>query len=342
MQKLSDKITGSTLTAAEWDELAKELENIIENLGQVLSGGDLNQLGKAIAGYVANGEFYTDSGSATAYVLTVIGLKQTAPAYTDGFRAVFRADNTNTGASTVNVASLGVKNIYYGGVVLVAGAIVSGTIITIVFDSGNDRFDLVPTLSDYIATDLGWVLGAAAGGSKGAGTINIENGVYDNNIKMYGPTNVSGYLETQNVTIEEKCGGGTPGFDIDAVIGATFESVGPTGSGATNIWTEMNVIPITASYVILKIGTTVSGGINLDEYNVTVDGRKTGSSVSIGVRTQLSTVTFKNSTGVSEQLNDLSTVYLPIDGSRRFDLAYSITGTGAASIVWAVLVGWGE
>jgi hypothetical protein len=44
------------------------------------------------------------------------------------------------------------------------------------------------------------------------------------------------------------------GFDIDANITEnTFETVGPTGSGATNIWAELDVIPSTARAIILNI-----------------------------------------------------------------------------------------
>ena len=142
MQDLNDKITGSVLTAAEFVEIPSEIQNVIEALGQTLTSGDLNQLGKSIAGYIANGTFYTDSGIADAYVLNKIGLKQTATAYTDGFLASFIAGNDNTGASTVNVASLGVKNIVLpGGGVLAAGDI-SGR-VEISFDSANDRFELL-------------------------------------------------------------------------------------------------------------------------------------------------------------------------------------------------------
>lgn len=111
MDDLNDKITGGTLTAAEWNQVPSEIQNVIEGLGITLSSGDVNQLGKAIAGYVANGAFYTDSGAANAYVLSVVGSKQAPTAYTDGMKIRFHAGNNNTGASTVNVASLGVKNI---------------------------------------------------------------------------------------------------------------------------------------------------------------------------------------------------------------------------------------
>ena len=63
MQDLNDKLTGQSLTAAEWNQMPSELQNIITAFGQGLSSIDLNQLGKSIAGYAANGNFFTDSGS---------------------------------------------------------------------------------------------------------------------------------------------------------------------------------------------------------------------------------------------------------------------------------------
>lgn len=144
MQDLNDKITGNTLTAAEWNEVPSELQNVIENLGQVLSGADLNQLGKAIAGYVANGAFYTDGGAADAYVLSPIGLKQVPPAYADGMRVSFKPDNTNTGASTVNVGGLGVKSIKTSaGADPAAGVIVADETLLLQYDSVSGWFEIL-------------------------------------------------------------------------------------------------------------------------------------------------------------------------------------------------------
>ncbi len=111
MQDLNDKITGSTLTAEEWNQVPSELQNAIESTGQTLSGSDLSQLAKAVASYAANGDYYTDSGVANAHVLASIGGKSAPVSYTDGFVAAFIAGNSNTGATTVNVVSLGVKDI---------------------------------------------------------------------------------------------------------------------------------------------------------------------------------------------------------------------------------------
>lgn len=111
MQDLNDKITGNTLTAAEWNEVPSELQNIIEAFGQVLSTGDLNQLGKSVAAYAAAGDFYTGGGAADVYTATKLAGLQAPPDYFTGMLVRFRAPAANTGAATVNVNALGVKNI---------------------------------------------------------------------------------------------------------------------------------------------------------------------------------------------------------------------------------------
>lgn len=144
MQDLNDKVTGGTLTAAEWNQVPSELQNVIEALGITLSSGDLQQLGKAIAGYAAGGEFYTESGVADAYVLNVVGSKQAPPAYFDGMKARFVPGSTNTGASTVNVASLGVVDVVdEQGNPLHAGALNPFREVTIVYDAGLGDFLLL-------------------------------------------------------------------------------------------------------------------------------------------------------------------------------------------------------
>ena len=44
-------------------------------------------------------------------------------------------------------------------------------------------------------------------------------------------------------------------FDVNAVIGAGWESVGPTGSGATNIWTALDSLPANTKWIELLIHT---------------------------------------------------------------------------------------
>ena len=154
MEDLNDKINGGTLDADEWNQPSSEIQNIIESQGIVLSNADLNQLGKALAGYIANGHFYTDSGIANAYVLTTIGTKQNAPSLTDGFTVSFIPGNDSTGASTANVGGFGVKDIKRpDGTAVQAGDIADRA--TLVYDDGAGYFVLFGFVPDATTTNKG-------------------------------------------------------------------------------------------------------------------------------------------------------------------------------------------
>jgi hypothetical protein len=146
MKEISNKVLGGgggtgVLTAVDWNEVPKELENIIEAHGLTLSSGDLNQLGKAIASYVGGGDFYTDSGAADAYVLGIVGSNQAPEQLADGLRIRFVPGSTNTGASTVNQAGLGVKDIRTSdGSVLPSDYLVAGEEVLATYNSGAGHY----------------------------------------------------------------------------------------------------------------------------------------------------------------------------------------------------------
>jgi microcystin-dependent protein len=116
-----------------------ETNNIITNSGQTPVTSNLNQLGIATSIYAAGADFYTDTGAADAYALSGVGSKQTPNAYFTGMRIRFIVGNTNTGASTVNVASLGVKDIKGrdGSSDPTAGDFLAGQIIELTYDGTN-------------------------------------------------------------------------------------------------------------------------------------------------------------------------------------------------------------
>ena len=141
MQDLNDKITGGTLPAAEWNEVPSELQNVIEKTGQTLSALDLDQLGKAIAVYASGADFYVDSGAVNAYVLSGVGSKQTPPAYFNGMKIRFIPTSTNTGASTVNVATLGAKALKRAdGTDLLTTDLQAGIPVQFQYDTGSGSF----------------------------------------------------------------------------------------------------------------------------------------------------------------------------------------------------------
>jgi len=118
--------------------------NLISSSGQTPDNAIADQQAKAVAQYAATGDFYTDSGVADAYALNPIGSgpQNTPISYIDGMRIRFVPGNDNTGASTINVNSLGVKDIKSidGTTDPIPAIIKSGVGIEMFYDSGNDAF----------------------------------------------------------------------------------------------------------------------------------------------------------------------------------------------------------
>lgn len=81
------------------------------------------------------------AGSSNAYTLTPT---QTFAAYGEGMLFLVEANHTNTGAATLNVNSLGAKDIKDGqGNAVVSGEIVSGARYFLAYDNGAGHFRLV-------------------------------------------------------------------------------------------------------------------------------------------------------------------------------------------------------
>lgn len=143
MQSLTGKITGSSLTAAEWNQLPQEVQNLIVDLGMSLSSGDLDQLGKAVAMMSAASQFYTAAGTDTI-ALTSIGSRQGPDDYIDGLLIRFRPANSNTGAVTVNVNSKGAKDLKReSGSALIAGNLNTLKDVVARYDSSSGDFFLL-------------------------------------------------------------------------------------------------------------------------------------------------------------------------------------------------------
>lgn len=136
MENLSGKVdTVDNLPAGEWNQPATEQNNIIIQTAQTPVSTDLNQLGKGMAEYVANGNFYIDSGVVNSFILSTVGLKQSPPRYVDGMEISFIAANTNTGTTTANVSGLGALSIVNANT---GGEIQAGARIDLVYRSATN------------------------------------------------------------------------------------------------------------------------------------------------------------------------------------------------------------
>ncbi len=164
MRNIPTKVDGvDTLPAEEFNEFASETENAILASGQILSAGTTDLLGKAMTMHAASSDFYTDSGTADSYVLTPVAAFNAPFQLTEGLRIGWLPGNTNTGASTVNVAGLGVKNIVKSAAAsaLDAGDLVLNEYAEARYDAGSDTFLLVQS-------------GGVAFGGAGAAAFDID------------------------------------------------------------------------------------------------------------------------------------------------------------------------
>ena len=148
MAKFDDKVNGNTVDASEYNNVVRAFKNSIEDSGQTIDASN-TQMSLALANYSAVSTYYTDSGAADAYVLNPIGSLKSPDSYYDGMLVRFRAGNANTGASTVNVNSLGVVNIKQkdGTTDIVAGQIPADSDVTLRYDNANSAFLLEGVVS---------------------------------------------------------------------------------------------------------------------------------------------------------------------------------------------------
>ncbi len=134
---------------------------------------------------------------------------------------------------------------------------------------------------------------------------------------------VSGYVSGMRTYLHAD-GANATTFDVDAnVTEDTFESVGPTGSGADNEWAAMD--DITATARIARIGVV----LNYDPVNIdTVAGvqlwaRGTGGTAVIGDSTLIVELDLSPDDDVTGENTAFFMVDVPLDASRRFDLAWN-------------------
>ncbi len=158
MRDIATKADGSSnLGAPEFNSSQVELENAVTAAGLTLDPGagpdsNVDQLAQSIQRHALAGNAYEDGGSANTYVLTAIqsGFEQPS-AYFDGMIVVFKAGNTNTGASQINVEGIGLVNFKKaGGGDHGAGEIGAGNLITAQYFAATNRFEEVANTTPEI------------------------------------------------------------------------------------------------------------------------------------------------------------------------------------------------
>lgn len=263
----------SNQPADEMNGVFNELQNIITGSGQTLSAGDNNQIGKAVAIYAAGGDYYIDSGSANTYVLTPISSKQAPPAYFDGMRARFIPANTNNGASTASVASLGSKNIKtdLSGVNVIAGVIQKNRINEIIYNATGGYFVLAnpksafrayQTVSQNIASTVGALITLGSESFDSAGVFNTSTSRFLPLIPGF--YHVTGHLRVSG-TIDP-----TAEFFVGLRTNGTFASAnamtisGPAADQVAGITSNLVFLNGSTDYVDMAIGHNNPTAIDTD------------------------------------------------------------------------------
>jgi hypothetical protein len=144
------------LTAAEDDARGNELANLCTQAGITLDAynlaagadTDLTMVGQAVARYASGGLHYSDSGTATAYVLASPLSFVMPKALFSGMVARFMPANTNTGAATANVNGTGAISILrWDGTALQPGDISVNSQVTMRYSQSSAAWKLDPWIT---------------------------------------------------------------------------------------------------------------------------------------------------------------------------------------------------
>lgn len=199
----------------------------------------------------------TSGGSANAQTIT---LSPAITAYAAGQTFRFIAGNTNTGATTLNVNGVGAKNIYKNGAVaLIGGELVSGGIISVVYDGTQFQLANVTTTVFSDGFSLLQNMGLAASVGSSALTIAIK-GKDGNDPSVSNPVSIpfrsatatSGDYDTLTLTAATSVtlsSGSTLGssnstpFRIWVVI---FNDAGTARMGVINCRSGLTIFPLSA------------------------------------------------------------------------------------------------
>jgi len=149
MKNISNKTDlTSTLAANGFNSLMQENENAVLASGQTLDPSaetaadpDVEQLARSMTMAAQSADFYEDGGTANAYVLSRVGDWVQPEAYFDGMQVRFIPDNANTGASTINISTIGTRNLKdAAGTALASGALQTGIVYSAYYNLASDEF----------------------------------------------------------------------------------------------------------------------------------------------------------------------------------------------------------
>jgi len=158
----------------------------------------------------------TDGVNTSAGTNTItLAASRTMTAYAQGDLYTFKAGGTNTGATTLNVDSLGAKDVQFNGAACTGGEIVSGLMYTVVYD--GTQFQLL-NASSYPAIDITTLEVTNIKAKDGTASMTIANSTGN----VSAGTITTAILNTANAQIS---GGNIDGADLGAISQITTASI---------------------------------------------------------------------------------------------------------------------
>lgn len=225
--------------------------------------------------------YAADTGSANAYSVAVDAL---VVSYAAGLTLLVKAANANTGASTINVNSLGIRQIVRAnGTALQSGDIVAGQIFQISYDLANTRFQLSATGAAASATAAASSASAAASSASAAATSASDAGLSELNSARSANDSIALYDNFDRRYLGDKSS--APSLDNQGnalIVGAIyFDSVLAimrvwTGSSWVNAANDNDAVAkFTNKRIQARIGTVTSSATptintnNVDVFQIT-------------------------------------------------------------------------
>lgn len=129
-------------------------------------------------------------------------------------------------------------------------------------------------------------------------------------------------------------------FDVDAgITETTWESIGPTGGGAVNIWTAMDSIASDADWIRVQINASANDGAGGTDLSLLVYARKTGSTEAVGFdNRKLAAAQHSADDGDAYAISSVEAT-IPINANGNFDMQWDSNFTSQNIIM--ILSGWG-
>ena len=303
----SSNPVGATDPKSEGDDHIRGIKNVLKTTFPNINGAvtstpaELNLLGSQVGGFLLKG---SATGAGTADAITADFTPNIS--LTNGVTVIVRAVGANTVTNpTFNPDGLGVKTIVKNSnEALSVGDIIGASHELILkYNSTNDNWSL----------------------------LNASQDVH--------PAAVAGY--DRGVTVNLKDDVSYSSFDVDAALTInTWESVGPTGSGASNIWSALDTIPTTATHVILSAIFQCTDGVSLIEGEVEIQGRENGSAVTTAATDILSAYFYTSAAATCR--HSTKNIPVPLSSSNIFELLWNSTAGAATESATIYLMGWVE